>query len=302
MTRYLLFDSSCSTCSNIANQAQEVAGDWLTVCSFDQAKHLLDDMGAADRSRPALVIKNDAHIQVKQGLQLTLTLISGIGMRRALKLIKLISREFQSPGISRRSVLQGLGATIVLGLTGSTAARAQTNPWMTQELKGKIQAHTLRDTAVQQLLDKAKSDGYSPEHKEVVVTPTDDDGYIVFIFLGHQHSPEANAALIVYETENGKTNSSMSYVSGDTNSLVNETGFHPETLSVSPSYRGADNSMQPYGVGDYVDCIVSCVGANCAVPALNCRRLLHMYVVLACMTVACGSKVNVCHKVCKGKW
>lgn len=126
------------------------------------------------------------------------------------------------------------------------------------------------------------------------------DGHkVTMLFYAGISSPETDAAVVVHETDaSGRESVITELVSGDPQRLLDGDKQAITVRSLEP--QAGDVSVM--GKKEYISCIVFCVGANCAGPASRCRGLIFMAAVLACMVAVCGSKVRVCHRVCKRHW
>ncbi len=121
MERYLLFESACPACADLAHSIEKIANGWLISRSIrDQEMQALLIRGQPDwRWQPTLLVKSDGHVKVFTGLGLALQLALGLGVKRSVQVLQLIERVRSSQAdqmaSGRRSFLKA-GSLFMAGL------------------------------------------------------------------------------------------------------------------------------------------------------------------------------------------
>jgi hypothetical protein len=141
MKRYLVFDSSCSTCTEIAHKVCKEAGDWIhDVVSLrdSRAKQWLKAAGIDSLSSPAIIELNGEGIKVIRGMSFRWRLLTILGPARAFKLAKVVSGDLmaamqpandqrthetgQDQGLAQSKLSRRLGRRSFLGAASRLAA------------------------------------------------------------------------------------------------------------------------------------------------------------------------------------
>ncbi|WP_283136576.1 hypothetical protein [Rhizohabitans arisaemae] len=311
MKRYLLFDGGCRLCTSVARGVEEDAGHWLQARSLHDPEMaaLLGEHRPSSRTRPALVTDDGSRVRVWTGLAMSIRLAAGVGPRRAARIVRRIARmpAAEGEGTSRRSALRatGAGALALLGLTfGSGTAAAVTGDGdggpilMGEALSAAVEA-AQGSPEVRSALTRVAGLGYGAEPAEAVAFTTGTGSTIVVLFFPLVSDPLNQAAVISHEFGPEITNKTLvEFVAANPDAWKSGV-LKPGDITVAKARPG---ELAPAGAGEYISCLVFCVGVSCAGPASRCRGLIFMWAVLACMVAVCGSKVRVCHGSCKGAW
>jgi len=117
MKRYLLFDSDCSLCTEVARRVEEAAGGWLEARSLrdPEMRALLDRAKPGWKWEPTLVEVDGDEVRVYQGLGMRVRMVRGLGVRRGLEVISLAYHSTTRFDHGRREFLKNAG--ILAGLT-----------------------------------------------------------------------------------------------------------------------------------------------------------------------------------------
>lgn len=137
MERYLLFDSGCSLCSNLAQSVQAESNGLLMARSLREPaiQAILNEVKPGWQWEPMLLeMDDDGSQQVFSGLQMRLRIVSKLGLSHAWRIAKLVGRTQLSANTQhagRRSFLRYVGGVVtgaaIAGLHFSMA-KAQTAP------------------------------------------------------------------------------------------------------------------------------------------------------------------------------
>ncbi len=135
MERYLLFDSGCALCTDIAKEVEKETRGWLTARSLrdPKVKALLDQTLPGWRWGPMVLEVSGSKAKTYAGLGMGVYLVLGLGPGRAFRLAKLVSRtsaRIQDVDPARRRFLwqSGLGFAalgVLLGWPQSKLLRKQ---------------------------------------------------------------------------------------------------------------------------------------------------------------------------------
>lgn len=92
--RYLLFDSGCSECTEIARSVEQEAGDWLTARSLGDSdiQALLSNARPDWKWEPTLLEIDGEKPQAFTGLTMKTRMLAGLGLRRAIRVAKITDR------------------------------------------------------------------------------------------------------------------------------------------------------------------------------------------------------------------
>lgn len=230
------------------------------------------------------------------GLSMSLALLRRLGLKRSFRVFKAIatiSGERAGGGVARRTFLGVLSAGLLASGFPAFPSFADSGS-SSGALRGReleqVESELLRILKIQEARKKMKGLGYSlVDYKLVVLPDRLRNSFVAMFFHGHVKALESRAAVLTYDSTNGQV--VVEFVSDGSGSLRGSGSLDLSSLTV-----------QPLGASQYFGCLASCVGANCASQASRCSRLRFMYLILACMVVYCGSKVRVCHRVCKKEW
>lgn len=312
MTNYLLYDGGCLMCTGIADQVQKISDGWLTVRSLDDPEMaaLVAEHDPNKRSRPRLVMEQDGGVQVLAGPSMSLAIVRGIGLRRAIRVSGAMHEAIQSGDPSgRRSFLRtvGVGTAVATGFAmgGSPASAANGAPRdasgvLSQSALTRLRIEARRNKEYLAAVRTATLRGYDPALSESVGIDMGTGDVLMFTFIGHGSRPEREAAVITFERVGRTESVALETVAGDPEEVAASRQLNQVLRINSLAIAGVGPAT--YGKKEYFSCVAFCVGANCASKAIKCRSLIFMYAVLACMVIACGSKVKTCHKVCKKEW
>lgn len=116
MTRYLLYDSKCSVCTNLANNIKEATDGWLKVASLSDPhiRQLLKRAGSEHLWEPTLLVKSTSGWKTYTGAKMKVYIAQNLGLRKSLELNKLV-RSINTPekfATNRRNFLRKIGVTI----------------------------------------------------------------------------------------------------------------------------------------------------------------------------------------------
>lgn len=126
--RYLLFDSSCSVCTRLAERICGHSDGWIhSVLSLKdtRAQLLLQKADRRDLMEPALIEVEGSRVNVHTGLGLRLRMLVGLGASRAWRIGRVIAGDLagaskgykeDDEGVGRRSFLNRI-ATMTCGLS-----------------------------------------------------------------------------------------------------------------------------------------------------------------------------------------
>lgn len=120
MNRYLLFDSGCSLCTEIARRVEEASNGWLEARSLrdPEMQSLLDRAKPDWRWEPTLVEVNGDNVHVYQGLKMRLHFLRILGIRRTLLLMKAMygyDRRWKGVDYQRREFVRNIA--VMLGVS-----------------------------------------------------------------------------------------------------------------------------------------------------------------------------------------
>ena len=164
MTRYLLFDSGCIVCTDVAQSIERATDGWLIAKSLRSAdmQDLLTRVQPDWRWEPTLIEVEGDRTRVYTGLALRTKLLAGIGPRKTLRVALLVYRAMtpqREADRGRRKFLKQ-GATVLggalLGLTwgkstpGAAAASSAGTPNAEHILASDPRVAHLRKTAAVQ--------------------------------------------------------------------------------------------------------------------------------------------------------
>jgi len=95
MKRYLLFDSGCSLCTEVARRVEEAAGGWLEARSLrdPEMQALLDKAKPGWKWEPTLVEVDGDEVRVYQGFRMRLRMVQGLGPVRAVQVARLVAHS-----------------------------------------------------------------------------------------------------------------------------------------------------------------------------------------------------------------
>jgi hypothetical protein len=102
MQRFLLFDSGCSICSDIAREVEHESNGWLSARSLHDAEmqSLISGTRPNWQWEPTLLEVNKAQVWVSTGWELRLRFILGMGPRRSWRIAQIVRRGIASSGSS----------------------------------------------------------------------------------------------------------------------------------------------------------------------------------------------------------
>lgn len=310
MKNYLLYDAGCAVCTGVAELVEQASDGWLTVRSLGdpQMAAVVAEHDPREYDRPRLVMEGRDGVRVLSGVAMSAAMIKGLGIRRAIKVSKIVRDALQADDATgRRAFIRtvGLGAAVASGFAiGGAPAMASAGERGEGALSGAGLSSLRRQAAAnvryQAALRSAKAQGFSSKLSKSVGIDMGDEGQVLFTFMGHAQKTEREAIVISYERASGRERVALETVSGDPQEAASSSQLS-KVLTVNSTAIGG-SGMSTLGKTDYFRCVAFCVGANCSSKANKCLKLKFMYLVLACMVGVCGSKVKTCHKICKNKW
>lgn len=292
---YIAYKGRCSSCSDFAQLIEGESDGKISAQTIDSINDKF--RGRVEESKPSLVeVEKGLVKNIYTGPAMSVQLLKLVGPKSSMKIFSLIAKNVSGNGVSRRFTLAGVAAAAGIALTGGSWSPAVAGEVSVSE-RLRVYSNVAKNRNFKIAIEKASIDGYSSQQSEYVVIKQD-DGLLFFYFMEHMKDPRNRAAVISCLISEGKYDFSIEYVSGDLGK-ISEARSMGNLLNFS---RPSGYSALPMGPGEYFGCIAFCVGANCGAQAMRCRVLVHMAAVLACMTAICGSKVRVCHNVCRNTW
>lgn len=229
---------------------------------------------------------------------LSLGLLRLLGARSSWRILNLVAElqaEKAKGSTGRRRFLGLVGASaLTLGLSGIPSAATAATPQPSPEKTAEIERELTGRPEVMEARRQIKAGGFTLDTGQTVVTTDSHADYLAMTFFPHTQNPENQAACLIHDYDGETRSTSIEFLRRRDDSI--ETDFAC-IIPNSPLDR-----ISPRGAKEYGDCIAMCVGANCAAKANKCLALRNMAAVLACMTAVCGSKVKVCHRICKKEW
>lgn len=111
MQRYLLFDSDCAACTDMAQSIEQIAGEWVTLCSLRHPRmmRLLDQANPNWTWEPTLLETEEDEIRAFTGISLAVKVTLGLGLPRALRVLKVVAVTTRAKtgvtSLSRRTFL-----------------------------------------------------------------------------------------------------------------------------------------------------------------------------------------------------
>lgn len=120
MERFLLFDSGCSLCSQLADIVEYESNGWLTARSLREPtmQSLLNKANPNWQWKPILMEVQGENIRTFTGLQFQMRLLTGLGPRRSWRITQALyqasssSQQTNRVGVGRRSFLRRSGAVL----------------------------------------------------------------------------------------------------------------------------------------------------------------------------------------------
>lgn len=122
MERYLLFDSGCRACTNIAQAVEKESSNWLMARSLRdlEMQTLLAQADPAWKWTPTILEREGDHIRIFTGWRLQLKLLRKIGFSRSLRLLTVVTQNsVPATSQSRRDMLK-TGGLVLAGLAFGT--------------------------------------------------------------------------------------------------------------------------------------------------------------------------------------
>jgi hypothetical protein len=119
---YLLFDSGCNTCSELAHRIKDLSNNALVTKSLrdKDVQTLLDEVKPAWKWEPMLMREcKDGTIQILSGNAMRVYLLKILGLREAITVVKLLEAEITPVSSSRRSVLKKIAFALAAVFGGS---------------------------------------------------------------------------------------------------------------------------------------------------------------------------------------
>lgn len=95
MELYLLFDSSCLKCTNLAHSIKQEFGEKLEIRSLHdtEIQKLLNNAKPEWQWEPTLLKIRDNHVQVYTKIEMGLQLVRALGIKNAIKVVKLVHQH-----------------------------------------------------------------------------------------------------------------------------------------------------------------------------------------------------------------
>lgn len=122
MQKYLLFDSGCTVCSNLANEVESASQGALSARSLTdtQMQELLDKARPGWSWEPTLLEVGDDQSKVFTGVSMRVRLFNTLGPRRSWRIARIVARaqgEPQATGTTRKDFVKQAGSAVA-GITG----------------------------------------------------------------------------------------------------------------------------------------------------------------------------------------
>ncbi len=294
VTRYLLFDSACTTCSKLARAIEQETGGWLTARSLREGamQTLLEGARPGWRWEPTLLEVDGAHARAYTGAALRVKLLLGVGPRRTWRVAQLIQRAgvpLLRPAqvaegetrIGRRRLLER-GAALFAGAAllgkfspqiGAAAATQGSSPTVTPVAPTdpairQLQQSQAAQAAAQhfgapnwQAVQKARN-----ADRTVYLIPYTGQGQSTYLVAGDPAAGEQNIGVVLQLATGGQRALALTWHTPDGQSLgtaVLRTGQAAQI--VRPSTIRPD-----FNVGCFIECIGQNVGGNCLEYCIGC--------------------------------
>jgi hypothetical protein len=97
MERYLLFDSACQGCRDLAAEVESAAGGWLRARSLHDPRmqELLERARPGWRWEPTLLIVDGDSLRTYSGAAMASRLVAGVGPRQAARIARLTQQALR---------------------------------------------------------------------------------------------------------------------------------------------------------------------------------------------------------------
>jgi hypothetical protein len=324
MDRYLLFDSGCQACRDLAAEVEEAAGSWLRARSLHdpQMRALLDRARPGWRWEPTLLIVDGESLRAYTGAALAGRLITGVGPRRAARIARLTERAArQRVGDNRRRFLRISGGAVAslaivpwlakgdpaaasLG-TGSgviTHALASTDPVIAHlraraDVRQAEASHGSANWSAALLSTTSETSLVAKGIHQVVIVPLGSTGTAL---LASYEVSNASPVLIfgVAQTSSGVT------FPLTTPGGVSIGDLHPQATGAmvyaQPTVTGAVTAAVSWGCfGNCIKAYLPKIGGICGSTCANCVTSPGWVYCSVCVTCA-GLVVYGCYKSCGG--
>jgi hypothetical protein len=312
MQRYLLFDSGCSRCRNLAADVEREAGGLLAARSLDDAsmRALLDRARPGWRWEPTLLVVEGDRVRAYTGAMLAGRLVAAAGPRRAARIARLAQ--------ARRPVREDRRR--FLRVSGSALAVLAMVPWQAKAAAAAVTGGSLEagDRVLAALRDRAdvreaearygkavwaaaqlSTPGPALAAKgahQVVVLPLGSAG--AALIAGHDPDPAAPVLVIDPRRDgDGMTMDLRTPGGGDLGGLRSRAGGPWQYAEPSGEAGVAAISWGCFGycIKAYLPSIGGICGATCS----SCATTLNVAWCAGCVACA-GAVVYGCYKSCGG--
>lgn len=141
MHRYLLFDSDCAACTEVAQSIEQIVGGWITPCSLRHPAmiRLLNKARPNWRWEPTLLETEGDEIHAFTGISLATKVALGVGLPRAFRILRVVAGatrpKTEATDLSRRAFL-GQGVAFLAWLAMPNFLRPTTAELSTAERAG----------------------------------------------------------------------------------------------------------------------------------------------------------------------
>ena len=131
MQRYLLFNSGCATCTQLAQAIERESNGWLVGKSLTDASMcaLVKQVRPNSLAEPALLEVGDMHVRLFTGANLEMRLAFRLGLRRTWRVLRILEHASLLAPQSRpprRTFFKGLlGSLAAIAIGGATSKRSQ---------------------------------------------------------------------------------------------------------------------------------------------------------------------------------
>lgn len=330
MERFLLFDSGCSLCSDLARGIEREASGWLKARSLrePEVKALLDRAEPNWRWEPTLLEVEGDRARAFTGLAMRVRLLAGLGAKRTWRIAKLVRRAevpLIEVGLGRRRFLKLAGgaalAAVLASLRPDYKAFADGGPdeisallkdAKIQELKGEEAERLIQQAlhADQSLQLRAALPGFSPESegiRAVAFSGPKHAGRVAAIPLKDKNSAEA---FLFFSHIDCKSESGMITLARDGQVITGGTVYRVKGGTVAANMvdlglgrngkEATPSSASATSDTCNADCLIPCIEAfGCSGLALStciAGLLICPWFPASCIAFA------VCAFYCGGAW
>jgi hypothetical protein len=324
MERFLLFDSGCSLCTELAHAIEHETDGRLEARSLrdPEVKTLLDRVRPGWRWEPTLLEVEGDRARASTGMAMRARLVMGLGLRRAWRTAQLVSRAgvpLVAVDLGRRRFLKLLGgsalATVLASLLPSNKAFADGGGDKISDLLKNSKIEELKGEEAQQLIEQAlRADeslqlraalpDFSPQSdgsRALSVSGPTYTGRVVAIPFKSKNNAEA---FLFFSATNSKTESAMIALTTDGKIITGGDVYRVQGGVVTANQATIGSGASTAGVtGNCYNCMVSCLQAYgcsgyalaaCMASMLLCPWFPPSCVIFATCVLYCGGAWSLC--------